>query len=107
MIKSEYDLQNLTEAVFYFRKDVKSNYEYFIYSMPILFAEMGGYIGLLLGFSLFDILILGNDLIIDRFFKDQRVGAEHENGVTSIKVSQASVGFDTGFSKGSGVADIH
>ena len=39
--------QNLTEAVFYFRKDVKSNYEYFIFTMPILFAEMGGYIGLL------------------------------------------------------------
>ena len=97
-------MQNLTEAVFYFRKDVKSNYEYFIYSMPILFAEMGGYIGLLLGFSLFDILILGNDLMIDRFYKDN---AEHENRVTPIKVSQASVGFDTGFSKGSGVADIH
>ena len=39
--------QNLTEAVFYFRKDVKSTYEYFLFTMPILFAEMGGYIGLL------------------------------------------------------------
>ena len=39
--------QNLTTAVFYFRKDVKSTYEYFIFTMPILFAELGGYVGLL------------------------------------------------------------
>ena len=45
--RNEKDKANLTEAVFYFRKDVKSTYEYFIFSMPMLFAEMGGYIGLL------------------------------------------------------------
>ena len=51
-------LQNLTEAVFYFRKDVKSNYEYFIFTMPILFAEMGGYIGLL-GWNSLGLFLLG------------------------------------------------
>ena len=40
-------LQNLTTAVFYFRKDVKSTYEYLVLSVPMLFAEMGGFIGLL------------------------------------------------------------
>ena len=40
-------MQNLTTAVFYFRKDVKSTYEYFVFSVPMLFAEMGGFIGLL------------------------------------------------------------
>ena len=99
-------MQNLTEAVFYFRKDVKSTYEYFIFSMPMLFAEMGGYIGLLLGFSLLDILILGMDMLIDKFCSDKRTNAKSENGVVSIKVSQAPVGFNTVYSKGSGVTDI-
>ena len=48
---------------FYFRKDVKFSYEYFLTSIPVLIAEIGGYMGLLLGISLFD-LSLGIDYLL-------------------------------------------
>ena len=52
---------------FYFRKDVKSSSEYFTYSIPVMIAEIGGYMGLLLGISLFD-LSLGIDFILDTLY---------------------------------------
>ena len=52
---------------FYFRKDVKSSSEYYTYSIPVMIAEIGGYMGLLLGISLFD-LSLGIDFILDSLY---------------------------------------
>ena len=52
---------------FYFRKDVKSSSEYFTYSIPVMIAEIGGYMGLLLGISLFD-LSLGFDFILNSLY---------------------------------------
>jgi len=86
--RNEKDKANLTTAVFYFRKDVKSTYEYFIFTMPILFAEMGGYIGLLLGISLFDILILANDILIDKFYRDTKTTSGNVPGTASPEVTK-------------------
>ncbi len=40
-------------AIFYFRRDVKSSAEYYVYSLLSMVAEIGGYVGLLTGVSLF------------------------------------------------------
>ena len=59
-----------------------------------------------LGFSLFDLLILGMDILIDKFYSDKRINQESENGVATIKVNQSPVGFNTGYSNGSGITDL-
>ena len=46
-------IQDVSKAVFYFRRDVKSSHEYFIYSSTSMLAEIGGYVGLL-GLNLID-----------------------------------------------------
>ena len=43
----------MSKAVFYFRRDVKSSQEDFIYSSTSMLAEIGGYVGLL-GLNLID-----------------------------------------------------
>ena len=45
----------MSKAVFYFRRDVKSSQEYFIYSSTSMLAEIGGYVGLL-GLHLIDLI---------------------------------------------------
>ena len=62
---------------FYFRKDVKSSSEYYIYSIPVMLAEIGGYMGLLLGISLFD-MSLGIDYILDSLDMRNRKIASNE-----------------------------
>ena len=42
-------------GVFYFRKDIKRTTEYQLYNELSMFAEIGGYVGLLLGFSIVQI----------------------------------------------------
>ena len=68
---------------FYFRKDVKSSSEYFTYSIPVMIAEIGGYMGLLLGISLFD-LSLGIDFILDSFYIRNRKIASDEK-ITTVR----------------------
>ena len=41
-------------GVFYFRRDVKKTNEYFLYSLLSMAAEIGAYVGLLIGASLVD-----------------------------------------------------
>ena len=41
--------------VFYFRRSVKVTQEFVLYTVLSLVAEVGGYVGLLLGFSVFNI----------------------------------------------------
>ena len=54
-------IQDVSKAVFYFRRDVKSSQEYFIYSSTSMIAEIGGYVGLL-GLNLIDPLIWNNKI---------------------------------------------
>ena len=72
---------------FYFRKDVKFSYEYFLTSIPVLIAEIGGYMGLLLGISLFD-LSLGIDyLLISLEIRNRKIASDGE--ITPVKPMDA------------------
>ena len=42
-------------GVFYFRRDVKTTTEYLLYSVLSMLAEIGGWVGLLVGASLVNI----------------------------------------------------
>ena len=53
-------------TTFYFPKDVKSTFEYLLYDSLSMVAEIGGYLGLLLGFSCLDITVIFNN-VLDRF----------------------------------------
>ena len=46
-----------------FRRDVKTTREYVLYSSLSMIAEVGGYVGLLLGISLFKLADVMNALI--------------------------------------------
>ncbi|TRY74726.1 hypothetical protein TCAL_14549 [Tigriopus californicus] len=54
---------NIGRAIFYFRRDIKTTTEYFLYSPLSMLAEIGGYVGLLLGMSLFKLTEMNNILI--------------------------------------------
>ncbi len=47
------DARDSARAVFYFRRDIKVTTEYYLYSVLSMLAEIGGYVGLLMGVSLF------------------------------------------------------
>ncbi len=49
------DERHVARAVFYFRRDVKLSAEYYVYSLLSMAAEVGGYVGLLTGVSLFKV----------------------------------------------------
>lgn len=57
------ELQDVARAVFYFRRDVKTTTEYHLYSVLSMLAEIGGYVGLLLGVSLFKLAEINNAFI--------------------------------------------
>ena len=46
------DRADSARAVFYFRRDIKTTNEYILYTVLSMLAEIGGYVGLLLGASL-------------------------------------------------------
>ena len=71
-------MQDVGWIVFYFRKDVKFSKEYYIYSIDIMVAEIGGYMGLLLGISLFD-LSLFIDYILDSYYNNNEITPSEEN----------------------------
>ena len=54
-------------GVFYFRRDIKVTTEYFLYSLLSMAAEIGGYVGLLLGASLVNIGQI-NNFLLDYFY---------------------------------------
>ena len=68
---------------FYFRKDVKSSCEFYLTSIPVLIAEIGGYMGLFLGISLFD-LSLGIDYLLMALEKRNRKTAS-DGEITPVK----------------------
>ena len=66
-------------AIFYFRRDIKTTSEYYLYSLLSMLAEIGGYVGLLLGASLFKLANI-NNVCIDWFaLKAKNVREDFEN----------------------------
>ena len=63
--------------VYYFRKDVKYSNEYYLYSAAVMVAEIGGYVGLLLGISLFD-LSLVIDYILEAKLRNRGIESREE-----------------------------
>lgn len=57
------DAGDVARAVLYFRRDVKATREYFLYSPLSMVAEIGGYVGLLMGVSLFKLAEVNNHLL--------------------------------------------
>lgn len=55
--------EGLGWAVFYFRRDVKTTREYYLYSFSTMAAEIGAYVGLLLGASLLNLASILHYLI--------------------------------------------
>ena len=51
---SEYDITTDSSLTLYFEKSIQVRKSYIAYPESSLFAEIGGYMGLLLGFSLLD-----------------------------------------------------
>ena len=54
-------------GVFYFRRDVKTTTEYLLYSILSMLAEIGGWVGLLIGASLVNISHV-NGFLLDLCF---------------------------------------
>ena len=78
------------EAYFYFRRDIKTTREYFLYSLLSMAAEIGAYVGLLLGASLVN-LVKVNSYIIDRWFANKKqTSDEYRNRPKVISVSPAN-----------------
>jgi hypothetical protein len=67
-------------AVFYFRRDIKMTNEYLLYTLLSMSAEIGGYVGLLLGASLVN---LGS---INSFLLDWCLGEEKDQTVTEKNI---------------------
>ena len=61
--KSEPELADRARMVFYFRRSVKITREFILYTALSLVAEVGGYVGLLLGFSVFNIANIFTPLV--------------------------------------------
>ena len=72
-------------AVLYFRRDIKTTREYVLYTLLSLAAEMGAFVGLLLGASLVDV---GG--IINQFF-DQFKQKKVSHRYTKISVAYYNI----------------
>jgi hypothetical protein len=62
------ETSHVGRAIFYFRRDIKATTEYYLYSLLSMVAEIGGYVGLLMGVSLFKIAH-ANNVVIDWYFQ--------------------------------------
>ena len=85
-------------GIFYFRRDIKTTTEYLLYSFLSMIAEIGGYVGLLLGASLVNIGKI-NSFLIDKCVPEQedqegkkvfdKVSKIHVTPVQDIKYSRS------------------
>lgn len=78
------DEQDIAKAVFYFRRDIKTTTEYFLYSILSMVAEIGGYVGLLLGVSLFKLADINNvfiDWYASKASDEEEWEKDHQNKV--------------------------
>ena len=55
--------ESVAKVVFYFKQDIKTSHEYLIYTELSMLAEIGGYVGLMLGISFVNIGSLINKLL--------------------------------------------
>ena len=90
--------EDVAWGVFYFRRDIKVTKEYFLYSLLSLAAEIGGYVGLLLGASLVNVGKI-NNLLLEYFYGhsgDQRPVSDVPKSpfkqITRFTVRKASQG---------------
>ncbi len=84
------DLSDTARAVFYFRRDVKTTSEYYLYSVLSMLAEIGGYVGLLMGVSLFKLAEI-NNLCIDYYATRKELDKEEEEGRFSGRTRSFSI----------------
>ncbi len=63
LVTGDYDEADVARAVFYFRREVKVTIEYVLYTWLSMLAEIGGYVGLLLGASVFKLAYINNDVL--------------------------------------------
>ena len=71
--------RNVARAVFYFRRDIKTTTEYFLYSILSMIAEIGSYVGLLLGVSLFKLADI-NNTVLDWYMENKIAEVEEVEG---------------------------
>ena len=79
-------------GVFYFRRDIKTTTEYLLYSLLSMLAEIGGYVGLLLGASLVNIGSV-NSYFLDKCLvkkPDENTKIDQKTANHQIKVNNAS-----------------
>ena len=84
------DQLDFAQAVFYFRRDIKTTTEYYLYSLLSMVAEIGGYVGLLMGVSLFKLADI-NNLCID-YYAAKKEEEEHQEGWAEQKPRRRSLG---------------
>ena len=68
MVTGDYSYKNKTWGVFYFRRNIKTTFEYILYSLFSMAAEIGAYIGLFLGASFVNMGMV-NSYLVDKFCK--------------------------------------
>jgi hypothetical protein len=73
----------LAWGVFYFRRDIKTTNEYILYTLLSMAAEIGGYVGLLLGASLVNLGRI-NSFLLDLCFGEEDKKEPMENKVKAI-----------------------
>ncbi len=85
---NEPDRAHVAWAVFYFRRDIKTTKEYYLYSLLSMAAEIGGYVGLLLGASLVNIGRI-NSFLLDWCFLKEEIAIDKnlEKGSWETKVT--------------------
>ena len=76
--------ENYAWGIFYFRRDIKTTTEYLLYTLLSMIAEIGGYVGLLLGASLVNLGKI-NSFLLDRCF-DSKEEEEPVKGSGKLKV---------------------
>ena len=88
-LRNEED-RDVGAAIFYFRRDIKYTKEYYLYSLLSMVAEIGGYVGLLLGVSLFK-LTEANNIFIDWYSQRNKYDAEVSNQGNKSKEDIATI----------------
>ena len=81
--------KNYAWGVFYFRRDIKTTTEYLLYTLLSMVAEIGGYVGLLLGASLVNIGQI-NSFLLDKCLlkkSDEKSKINPMNSNHQIKVN--------------------
>ena len=81
--------KNYAWGVFYFRRDIKTTTEYLLYTLLSMVAEIGGYVGLLLGASLVNIEQI-NSFLLDKCLlkkSDEKSKISPMNSNHQIKVN--------------------